>query len=824
VNALPLPLAGSSLLPVMAVQNIQALQALADPSASWENAAALAAHLGKDKSNFHKTLHRMCEEQLLTWPDGAPVPSLLPAGEAALAAWARAHGAEASTADALTDSAERDIPFDLIDPWPDQPRQHKDPQVVEDMAVSIGDKGVLQAITVRPSPTTPGRYQVVIGETRRAAAALAVERGDQPADFRIPAKVRDLDDAEAFELAVVENVQREDLHWMDEARALLTLHQRGQSAAQLARLFGNRGKRSIQDYTKIARELDPAVAARAYLPATDKDHLSYVKARDLVGEKKAPPAIALSPRLAMTLLELVDAASLAIAKFPASGLLTARLYSAPSGGPLAALNSHPDNLIGFGFDNDGRDMVVRIPVTEKLHAWLDQVGFLEHRADAVRKLREAALGELEANAHPADLWVTPELNLPAAPAAPAAQALEPDPLSPSQRRVLREIAARSLHRHRLLDDWVQAHAQALDDPDYQALYDLELTTHQPDSSDGVHGATLRIALTLKGRDHLKTRGQAPQDGLSRNSCATPWLREAAPITTPEDGQLRDAIAHEGAAIAAAMSQPIEPDEETPEYLRRLAGPGSPAATAQPQPEPEDALPPILALVLAELAHKISAEGVERGRGTWAVPVMAGWHEDKRNTQLVQSRRLAFMPIGERTLATITKRGMDWLLSNVRLLEVGGKPNMTAAALDDAQKRFAGGLPNSGARYHTLWLNPPATLSPPADDATDAGARLPEGQSRPCPSPASDLTEPAPPPPAGEGDREAVEGASPEAPTLTSQARALLACYGELGQLDQLLARLRDKATAAHQGEIDQHRRLIEAIRETAKANLPEGIV
>ena len=113
----------------------------------------------------------------------------------------------------------REIPIELIHRNPDQPRQVFPPAETEELAASIRDKGVLQPILVRPSPKTPGEYEIVAGERRWRASQLA-------GLATMPALVRTLDDSRALEIAIVENVQREDLNPMEEARGYRALMDR----------------------------------------------------------------------------------------------------------------------------------------------------------------------------------------------------------------------------------------------------------------------------------------------------------------------------------------------------------------------------------------------------------------------------------------------------------------------------------------------------------------------------------------------------------------------------------------------------------------------
>jgi ParB family chromosome partitioning protein len=102
------------------------------------------------------------------------------------------------------------IPIDQIDANPFQPRLDFDAAELASLAESIRVQGVLQPIMVRSHPATPGRYQIVAGE-RRFRAAM------QAGLTEIPAIVRDMDDSDAAVVALVENLQRQDLNAVEEA-------------------------------------------------------------------------------------------------------------------------------------------------------------------------------------------------------------------------------------------------------------------------------------------------------------------------------------------------------------------------------------------------------------------------------------------------------------------------------------------------------------------------------------------------------------------------------------------------------------------------------
>jgi ParB family chromosome partitioning protein len=108
----------------------------------------------------------------------------------------------------------RELPVELISPNPKQPRRRFDQDSLQALAGSLGERGVLQPVLVRPRPG--GSYELVAGERRWRAARIA---GLQ----NIPAIVREREDAEALEAALVENMAREDLNPIEEARACAAL-------------------------------------------------------------------------------------------------------------------------------------------------------------------------------------------------------------------------------------------------------------------------------------------------------------------------------------------------------------------------------------------------------------------------------------------------------------------------------------------------------------------------------------------------------------------------------------------------------------------------
>lgn len=114
-------------------------------------------------------------------------------------------------------AAPSEIRMSEIEPDKDQPRKMFEDESLSELAASIAEHGVLQPIAVRPMPT--GGYRIIAGERRWRAARLA-------GLTEIPAVIKDVSDSEAMELALIENLQREDLDPIEEAEGYRNLMER----------------------------------------------------------------------------------------------------------------------------------------------------------------------------------------------------------------------------------------------------------------------------------------------------------------------------------------------------------------------------------------------------------------------------------------------------------------------------------------------------------------------------------------------------------------------------------------------------------------------
>lgn len=102
------------------------------------------------------------------------------------------------------------VPVELLAPSPLQPRRHMDPEDLQQLAHSVGEMGVLQPLLVRRNADDPTMFEIIAGERRWRAAQMA-------GLYEVPVVIKELDDHEALEIALVENLQRENLSPLEEA-------------------------------------------------------------------------------------------------------------------------------------------------------------------------------------------------------------------------------------------------------------------------------------------------------------------------------------------------------------------------------------------------------------------------------------------------------------------------------------------------------------------------------------------------------------------------------------------------------------------------------
>ena len=194
-------------------------------------------------------------------------------GDAAVEAQVLATPGSAARAAPVAGDSVQHIPVGAIRPLPGQPRRHFDENAIAELADSIGLRGLLQPIIVRRAPDGDG-FQLVAGERRWRAAQRA-------GLHQIPALVRELDDAATYEIALVENIQRQDLNAIEEASAYRRLIEDfGHNQEALAKLVG----KSRSHVANLMRLLDLPASVQALV---GDGSLAMGHARALIGADDA---------------------------------------------------------------------------------------------------------------------------------------------------------------------------------------------------------------------------------------------------------------------------------------------------------------------------------------------------------------------------------------------------------------------------------------------------------------------------------------------------------------------------------------------------------
>ncbi|MBU7580161.1 MAG: ParB/RepB/Spo0J family partition protein [Porphyrobacter sp.] len=167
----------------------------------------------------------------------------------------------------------RMLPIASIKPLPGNPRKYFDEAALSELAASIASRGVIQPIIVRPHPNGEG-YQLVAGERRWRAAQKARLH-------EIPALVRNLTDREVMALALIENLQREDLNPVEEARAYHRLSEdEGMIQVDIAKMV-EKSRSHVANMMRLVTLPDPV------LDLIEEGKLSIGHARALIGRDDA---------------------------------------------------------------------------------------------------------------------------------------------------------------------------------------------------------------------------------------------------------------------------------------------------------------------------------------------------------------------------------------------------------------------------------------------------------------------------------------------------------------------------------------------------------
>ncbi len=223
----------------------------------------------------------------------------------------------------------REISVGLIYPNPNQPRAHFDVAAIDDLTESIRERGVISPILVRP---VDGGYQLIAGERRWRAAQQAQLHS-------IPAMIMTIDDASSAEIALIENIQREDLNAIEEAEGYAKLIARhGHTQDQLGKLVA----KSRSHVANLLRLLDLPADVRELLVS---GAISMGHARAIIG---TPDASAIAKDIVTQGLtvrqveERARAAKPASTRTPAAGRV-----AKPVDADLVALERQLGDLLGL---------------------------------------------------------------------------------------------------------------------------------------------------------------------------------------------------------------------------------------------------------------------------------------------------------------------------------------------------------------------------------------------------------------------------------------------------------------------------------------------
>ncbi len=218
-----------------------------------------------------------------------------------------------------------------IVPHPGQPRRHFSEEALAELAASIAARGVIQPVIV--TPHGPGRWRLVAGERRWRAAQRAQLH-------EMPAIIRDLSDREVTALALIENLQREDLNPIEEARAYHRLAEdEGLTQAEIAKLV-DKSRSHVANLQRLLA-LPPLV-----IELVEEGRLSMGHARALVGVENA---LVLAEQAVAKNLSVREVERLARrANAPASTPRRARAErDSADAADIAAVQSHLEEFLGL---------------------------------------------------------------------------------------------------------------------------------------------------------------------------------------------------------------------------------------------------------------------------------------------------------------------------------------------------------------------------------------------------------------------------------------------------------------------------------------------
>jgi ParB family chromosome partitioning protein len=291
---------------------------------------------------------------------GRGLSSLL--GDAGIAATT---GATVAPAAAPAQTGLTDLPIEWINSGPWQPRRRFDTASLSELAESIRSKGLVQPILVRPKAGASNRYELIAGERRWRAAQMAQLHS-------VPAIIRNLQDEEAYEVALIENIQRADLSAVEEAEGYRQLIDSfSYTQEQLSEIIG----KSRSHIANLLRLLSlPSEVSNMVVDGT----LTMGQVRPLIGNKDC---VTLAREVAAKGLSARQVEALVARDRASSGKAASKTNKmAGKSADIRALEARAENILGLRLDIDWNEetgkgrMAMTFKSLEQFEAVMEKLG------------------------------------------------------------------------------------------------------------------------------------------------------------------------------------------------------------------------------------------------------------------------------------------------------------------------------------------------------------------------------------------------------------------------------------------------------------------
>ena len=228
----------------------------------------------------------------------------------------------------------RTLTLASIKPLPGNPRKHFDEAALDELASSIAVRGLIQPIIVRPHPTQEG-FQLVAGERRWRAAQKARLH-------EIPALVRSLSDREVMALALIENLQREDLNPVEEARALHRLSvEEGMTQADIAKMV-DKSRSHIANMQRLMS------LPERVLDLVEEGRISAGHARALVGREDAVQIAEIAAAEGLSVRDIESLTRKISPRDPAPAAAPVTYGQSAESADILAVQHHLEEFLGLG--------------------------------------------------------------------------------------------------------------------------------------------------------------------------------------------------------------------------------------------------------------------------------------------------------------------------------------------------------------------------------------------------------------------------------------------------------------------------------------------